>query len=169
MLIAFAVSAYLTFILCVASYLIDQDGTSNLVNCLVIQALPARGGRRRNPSAKWGEALQMAVLSFSDQQIFTGISILSSGYGQLSCGLSVYHWVTIVNLAWFSSVTHLTTLTSLRKYFQTRSALKWRRLIGMGIAVVMLGAALGPIGFLFSTEHFPANLPMWCLYDPQIT
>lgn len=163
-------SAYLTLILCIASYLIDQDGTSNPVDRLVIDALPTLW-KRRGPrlTAKWGKAIQKAVLSFSDQQAVTGISILASGYSQLKCGLSVYHWVTIVNLAWFSSLTHLTTLTVLRKYFQTRPALRLWRLIGMGATVVMLGVALGSTGFTTDNHSdLPANFPAWCLYHPQL-
>lgn len=44
----------------------------------------------------------------------------------------------------------------------------------MGVTVIMLGAALGPTGFLGytglgSTELFPGNFPAWCLYHPQIS
>ena len=77
--------------------------------------------------------------------------------------------MTIVNLAWFSSLTHLATLTVLRKYFQTRPALRLWRLIGMGANVVMLGVALGSTGFM--TDYgfdLPANFPAWCLYHPQL-
>lgn len=52
----------------------------------------------------------------SDLQILTGISILISGYAQLECGLSCYHWQVLVYLAWFSSLTHLSCLTLLRNY-----------------------------------------------------
>lgn len=159
-------SAYLTLILCIASYLIDQDGTSNPVDRLIIDALPTLWKRRGpRPTAKWGEALQKAILSFSDQQLVTGFAILVSGYSQLKCGLSLYHWVTVVNLAWFSSLTHLTTLTSLRKYFQTRPALRICRIIGMGVVVLMLCAALGSTGYEYRS---PANFPAWCLYHPPL-
>lgn len=162
-------SAYLTLILCIASYLNDQNGASNPVDRLIIDALPALW-QRRGPqrTAKLGEALQKALLSFSDLQIITGFSILVSGYSQLKCGLSVYHWVTVVNLAWFSTLTHLTTLTSLRKYFQTRPAFRLWRLIGMGVTIVMLGAALGSTGFLTNSNSLKANFPAWCLYHPRL-
>lgn len=59
-------------------------------------------------------ALRRIVLMFSDQQVVTGIALLASGYAQLSSGISNYHWQMLVYLAWFSSLTHLSTLTVLR-------------------------------------------------------
>ena len=58
-------------------------------------------------------ALRRIVLMFSDQQAATGIALLASGYAQLSSSISNYHWQMLVYLAWFSSLTHLTTLTVL--------------------------------------------------------
>ena len=119
---------------------------------------------------KWKQALQMAVLSFSDQQILTGLAILISGYVQLGCrGLAVYHWQIVVDLAFFSSVTHLTTLTCLRTYFQTRSSLRLIRFICMGVLAVMLGLALGSTGYL-NGQLFggvEATFPAWCLYHRE--
>jgi len=54
---------------------------------------------------------------FSDPQLVTGIGILVSGYTQITCSLSTYYWQVIVYLAWFSSLTYLTTLTALRAFF----------------------------------------------------
>ena len=106
-------------------------------------------------------ALQSAVLTFSDLQVLLGISILVSGHSQLHCGLAVYHWQLIVDLAWFSSITHLTTLTSLRGYFQERPALRLGRMVCMVVIAVMLSAALG------STGHgAPASFPACCLLHP---
>ena len=70
------------------------------------------------PSETWEPLLRKAVLMLSDQQLVTGIALLASAYSQLSCGLSSYHWQLIVYLAWFSSLTHLTTMTALRQYFE---------------------------------------------------
>lgn len=89
-------------------------------------------------------ALRRIVLMFSDQQVVTGIALLASGYAQLSSGISNYHWQMLVYLAWFSSLTHLSTLTVLRQYFQdNRKARLWRAVL-MLITVLMLGAALLP-------------------------
>ena len=89
-------------------------------------------------------ALRSIVLMFSDQQVVTGIALLASGYAQLNSRINNYHWQMLVYLAWFSSLTHLTTLTVLRQYFRdNRKARLWRAVL-MLITVMMLGAALLP-------------------------
>ncbi|KAL8802203.1 MAG: hypothetical protein Q9200_006674, partial [Gallowayella weberi] len=92
--------------------------------------------------------LPRTVLMFSDQQAVTGIALLSSAYAQLNAvpPISSYHWQIVVYLAWFSSLTHLTTLTVLRQYFRdNHTARLWRALL-MLVTVAMLGAALLPTG-----------------------
>jgi hypothetical protein len=61
------------------------------------------------------------VLLFSDIQIVTSLTILSAGYSQLHCGISSYDWQILVYTAWFSSVTHLTTLTVIWHWFRRKS------------------------------------------------
>lgn len=87
----------------------------------------------------------------------TGISILVSGYIQLACGLQLYHWLIVVDLAFFSSVTHLTTLTCLRSYLQERPAIRLWRLISMGIIAVLLAVALGSTGYYAAGYTWPAQ------------
>lgn len=103
------------------------------------------------------------MLSFSDQQIVTGIAILISGYSQLRGGLAVYYWQLTVDLAWFSSVTHLTTLTCLRYYFQERRLVKFVRLIFMAVMAGMLSCAVASTGFL-GDDNFSYDYPAWCLF-----
>ena len=88
------------------------------------------------------------MLALGDSQVITGISVLISGYKQLACGLQYYHWQIVVDLAFFSSITHLTTLTCLRSYFQERPALRSWRLICMGLTAVLLATALGSTGYI---------------------
>lgn len=76
----------------------------------------------------------------------TGIAILASGYSQLACGLSSYHWQIIIYLAWFSSLTHLTTLTVLRPYLHKYHLLLLLRLLFMATVLCLLGYALLPTG-----------------------
>lgn len=76
----------------------------------------------------------------------TGIAILASGYSQLTCGLPSYHWQIVVYLAWFSSLTHLTTLTVLRPYLHRYHLLLLLRLLFMAAVLVLLGCALLPTG-----------------------
>ncbi|KAJ5240592.1 uncharacterized protein N7469_002183 [Penicillium citrinum] len=90
------------------------------------------------------QAKAQCILSMSDIQIITGISIIVSGATQLRCGISTYQWQVLVYLAWFSSLTHLSCLTLLRRYlFQRRGERIWR-LVCMAILVILLILALLP-------------------------
>ena len=121
------------------------------------------------PSPEWKKPLGKAVLMFSDQQIVTGIALLASGYSQLSSGLDAYHWQMIVYLAWFSSLTHLTTLTVLRRYFQDHPATRLWRVILMIMAVSLLGIALLPTGNPVWPHSDPTTLgvPALCFYQAR--
>lgn len=82
-------------------------------------------------------------MALSDQQIITGISILVAGFLQFD-RLSVYHWQTVVYLAWMSSVVHLASLTYLRNSLHQNRVLRAWRLAGMLILFCLLFAALWP-------------------------
>jgi hypothetical protein len=82
----------------------------------------------------------------SDLQIVTGVSILVSGYAQLTCGLSAYHWQVVVYLAWFSSLTHLSCLSVLRSYLYKKPGQRLWRWIAMAVIIVMLVTAIVPTG-----------------------
>ena len=97
------------------------------------------------------------MLTLGDSQVVTGISILVTGYIQLACGLQFYHWLIVVDLAFFSSVTHLTTLTCLRSYLQERPAIRLWRLISMGVIAVLLAVALGSTGYYAAGDTWPAQ------------
>lgn len=82
----------------------------------------------------------------SDLQILTGLSIMISGFAQLHCGISCYHWQLLTYLAWFSSLTHMACLTFLRQYLYMHQSQRAWRLLAMGILVIMLFVALIPSG-----------------------
>jgi hypothetical protein len=82
----------------------------------------------------------------SDLQILTGTSILISGYVQLRCGISAFHWQIIVLLAWFSSITHLSCLTFLRNHLYNRPRERAWRLVAMGLMILILLVAMVPTG-----------------------
>jgi len=108
-------------------------------------------------------------VSFSDQQLITGISIIIGGVSQLSSGLSVYHWFSVINLAWFSSVTHLLTITVLRSENSRRKLITKLRVVGMSILAVMLISIIAPIGTLVSYQNrIPIEFPAWCLYHGEM-
>lgn len=129
---------------------------------------------REKPALKWSEAIEAAVLMFSDQQLVTGIAILLSGYTQLNCALLTYHWIIVVYLAWFSSLTHLITLTALRSFFREQAALAYWRVLFMGCLAVLLAVGLGLTGhvFFFSpglAAIIPMSVPALCLFSPSGT
>lgn len=119
------------------------------------------------PSPELKKSLGKAVLMFSDQQIVTGIALLASGYSQLPSGLDAYHWQIIVYLAWFSSFTHLTTLTVLRNYFQDHPATRTWRTILMIVTVSLLGIALLPTGNQWwpSIDVDTSGVPASCFFQ----
>lgn len=154
-LLGFAISAYLTLFFCAAYYYINLDGVSNPVDRLFLEIFFPES--TKNVSRKWSEALQSAVLALGDSQVVTGVSILVSGYIQLACGLQYYHWLIVVDLAFFSSITHLTSLTCLRSYLEKRPAIRIWRLICMGVTAVLLAVALGSTGYYNVQYEWPAQ------------
>ncbi|KAH7384454.1 hypothetical protein BKA66DRAFT_78476 [Pyrenochaeta sp. MPI-SDFR-AT-0127] len=84
------------------------------------------------------------MLILSDFQLLTGLSIMISGFTQLRCGISTYHWHKIVRLAWFSSITHFCCLTFLRDHFHKHKSAQLWRIPGMIILVIMLTFGLIP-------------------------
>ncbi|KAM0803472.1 hypothetical protein BDR22DRAFT_31785 [Usnea florida] len=168
-LIGFAASAWFTFGFCIAYYLINNEDASNTVDIMFLDKRPERWRRSPHPTSKaWSEALQGAVLAFSDLQVMTGVAILISAYSQISCGLQYYHWQIAVDLALFSSITHLTTLTCLRRYFQKRRALRIWRLVCMVIIGVLLSVALGSTGYPMAFKYnisWEGAVPAWCLFQ----
>ena len=145
-LIGFTASAYLTLLLVLIHYVMGcvREQDLNVLDERFLRTI--RRMARFAPSPEWKEPLGKAVLMFSDQQIVTGIALLASGYSQLPSGLDAYHWQMVVYLAWFSSFTHLMTLTVLRNYFQDYPSTRLWRIIFMIVTVSLLGVALIPTG-----------------------
>lgn len=145
-LLGFLATAYLTFLFVVVYYLtgcVEETFTNEIDKMFLAKC----SLRKYFKSVRRLElTLQRAVLIFSDQQVVTGIALLSSGFAQLKSGIAVYHWQILVYLAWFSSLTHLTTLTVLRQYFQDNDVARLWRSILMLVTVTMLGVALLPTG-----------------------
>lgn len=115
----------------------------------------------------------------SDQQILTGISILTAGYAK-RCTINIYHWQVVVYLAWMSSGTHLITLSVLREYLREKSILRLSRVAGMFILFVMLFIAIVPTGsqnyyaIISGTDYFfgyndflATGLPSACFWNQE--
>ena len=97
-----------------------------------------------------------------------------SGYSQVHCQLAAYDAELIVDLVWFSSITHLATLTSLRRYFRERPALRLWRIICMAITAGMLSYALVFTAFELNLPGTPTSsylsslgYPAWCYLHPR--
>lgn len=148
-------------------YLVNHEKTQNPVDKAFIKfVMPKRWTNlTTQQSLKWNNALEAAVITFSDTQVLTGLAILLCGYIQLPFGISVYHWQVVVALAWFSSLTHLLTLASLRGYLQKRFKMAVCRAIFMGCVIILLTAALVPTGYINQYETTAMAIPARCLFS----
>lgn len=80
----------------------------------------------------------------SDQQLISGLALLVSSITQLKNEITAYHWQMTIYLVWFSSFTHLATLTMLRGYMRDNTFLRSMRLFLMAAIVGLLVFALYP-------------------------
>lgn len=159
---AFIASAYITFLCCIAKFQIDRF----------------RSPDKLTPSLDiWSFSLRAVILSFSDQQVVIGISIILGGFSQLKSGLDSYHWQTVANLAWFSAFTHITTLTVLRNEDICSRTIKILRIAAMGVLLRMLLCVFYSLGWLAGLAtskegvvgNTPSDFPAWCTYHPGMS
>jgi hypothetical protein len=194
-LIGFVGSGYMCWIILLLYYLAVynpyQAGFSWHVNPVDAWIFGWFSRWRGNYSFKWGDGLEKVrrmkrfcllsevriltltinkcVLLLSDQQIVTGIAILGSAYSQLDQSFSLYHWQMSIWLAYFSSATHLGTLSVLRNYLRQYPVLRTLRLFSMLILAIMLIVSLLPTGsplWLYSSGaptdcYFNSLAPSW--------
>jgi hypothetical protein len=65
-------------------------------------------------------SLYAIIMAISDQQLITGIAILSAAIRALDLrSITVYHFNMIMDMAWFSSNTHLLSLCVLRSFLDS--------------------------------------------------
>ncbi|OQE32791.1 hypothetical protein PENFLA_c001G03716 [Penicillium flavigenum] len=132
-------------------YPLNQSFCPNPIDTIILRTvrrIPKRlmGARKVRANSRVGKGFTECILAMSDLQIVTGLSILISGYTQLPQGLSSFHWMVIVDLAWFSSLTHLACLTLLRNHLYNHSIQRIWRLLCMAVLVVLLTVALSFTG-----------------------
>jgi hypothetical protein len=148
---AFIASSFITFTAIIVSYLtysLDGNLTNGFDDIAVknIRRLLHMGdGDDILPSTRQvrNEAITRFILILSDQQLVTGLAILITGYSQ-RCSLDGYHFTIIATLAWFSSTTHLSTLSVLHAYLLSHPDVKTWRVISM----------IGVLGTLFHAELY---------------
>ncbi len=107
----------------------------------------------------WEHRLRKAILMYSDQQLIAGLALLISAYTQLKANISAYHWQLVVYLAWFSSFTHLSTLTILRHLFRSNTSVRNLRLFLMLFNLILLTFALVPTAYDDWMVNFPDDTP----------
>ncbi len=66
-------------------------------------------------------------------------------------------------------MTHLLTLTTMRKQIRGSKAVRISRIVGMGILVIMLIVALVPVGYILSGDLYFSGFPAWCIFHPHLT
>ncbi|KAJ3538401.1 hypothetical protein NM208_g5921 [Fusarium decemcellulare] len=82
---------------------------------------------------EWTRALEPFVLGMSDQQLFTGMALMTAtmfmvgGLHGLDASLSVYTFQVVTMLAYFSCIIHLCSLTVVRNHFDEHRRLGYFR------------------------------------------
>ncbi|KAJ5410432.1 uncharacterized protein N7487_004791 [Penicillium crustosum] len=99
-----------------------------------------------NGRQKRADFLLKCIRELSDIQIVTGFSILVSGFLQLRCGLSTYHWQVVVHLGWLSCLTQFSCLTLLRNHLHDHPTERVFRLLAVGVSVILLIVGLSFTG-----------------------
>lgn len=123
------------------------------------------GANSRNENSRWRRNLEAVILSLSDQQIVTGLAILVAGFCETrkNGSLSVYHWETIVYLAWMSSSVHIASLTLLRDVLNRNPMLRNLRVAGMLLLLALLVVAMWPTRIATDMLFTPVG----CLWTPS--
>ncbi|KAI9890677.1 MAG: hypothetical protein M1814_003746 [Vezdaea aestivalis] len=116
--------------------------------------------KRYHRRAQLTSACERITLALSDTQLVSGIAILVATWSQLDDGITIFHWSLAVQLAWFSSITHLGTLTILKEYFRRHRIQLSLRLTLMTVLVLLLMVSLVP-------EYLAADLrlPVRCWFQ----
>ena len=114
--------------------------------------------RSQEEKHKQYEAIQHSVLTLSDQQIVTGLAIFIIGYSRY-CTIFTYHFFIIVALGWFSSTTHLSTLTVLNDHFKNAPTSRYTRLLGILSRFIMLF-----VGLLILYTGLHLSVPVQCRF-----
>lgn len=118
----------------------------------------------RNEDSRWRDIFESVTLSFSDQQLVTGLAILVAGYYEMfNNNLSVYHWNIVVYLAWMSSGVHISTLTLLKDVFNKQPTLRNIRVAGMLALLILLITAMWPLRRYYVTKEIPVR----CLWGSR--
>ena len=113
----------------------------------------------------WVPVIEKLVLSLSDQQLLTGLAVLIAAFWT-HCTISVYHFAVVNDLAWFSAMVHLITLTVLRDYLLQKPVLRNWRVVLMSTLAILLAASTVMEGHYLWYDGGPYDAQ--CLFDELI-
>ncbi|KAF2019038.1 hypothetical protein BU24DRAFT_111090 [Aaosphaeria arxii CBS 175.79] len=103
------------------------------------------------------------LLSFSDQQIVTGIGIQCIGLSKMNTMVS-YHFFIIWLLSTLSTATNLSTLLALVNDFKRDWVLRWLRQFFMFVNL-LLGVLCGIFILQTVTKNLEPRLPISCVWE----
>ncbi|KAJ5886811.1 uncharacterized protein N7473_009485 [Penicillium subrubescens] len=93
----------------------------------------------------------------------TGFSILTSGHVQLESSLAAYQWQFIVEMAWFSCLTHLACLTLLWNHLSRHTSERLWRLFAMGaLATLVTYGLFSTANNWWISNDYHQGLPAIC-------
>ncbi|KAI0439824.1 hypothetical protein F4803DRAFT_529697 [Xylaria telfairii] len=142
-IISFVASSVITFLTVVGAYCLGwiHPEMMNDVDEVVIGTLHRNKTRFDNEDDSVAKnrfrAFEKYILTLSDQQLVTGLSIQIAAYVN-ACNVSVASYTIIQALAWFSCTTHLSALTITNGYLREHPKARIWRTIGMIITLVLL-------------------------------
>jgi hypothetical protein len=100
------------------------------------------------------------IVDLSDQQLVTGVAILLAGVINIQY-LTRFEFIIIHSLAWFSSTTHIATLSCLCEYFHAHHVTRLSRTVGVVCFVALLVASIIIRALIAMSGAKPAT-KVWC-------
>jgi hypothetical protein len=107
--------------------------------------------------------MRKLLLSFSDQQMITGIGIQSIGLAKMQ-SMVPYHFFIIWMLSLLSTATHISALLALNKDFKRDWVLRWLREFFMFINLV-LSCVSGIFVLMSVMRDLQPTLPIGCVWE----
>lgn len=158
-------SASFTLVLVIIHCFFDYQNRQNPVDRAFIKFMRPKSWntQQRRPPEKWTQALEAAIVIYSNTQVLIGLQFVSVHF--CSSSAESQYITGILDLSWFSSLTHFTTLKSLRCFFRKRAKLAFWRVFSMGANLVLLLVAIAPTGHISTPSR--ADLA-WCLFTEYL-
>lgn len=109
--------------------------------------------------------IRKLLLSFTDQQIITGIGIQSVGLAKMKT-MVPYHFFIIWMLSLLSTAVHISTLLALVNDFKRDWVLRWLRQ-GFVFVNLCLSCVSGVFVLMSTMKNLPPTLPIACVWEIQ--